>query len=265
MNLDRAQLIPMHDGDIAAVVDIIDSHDEDDAEEAQASFERLGTDHFHVLTWDGEPVGVTGIRPINGADHSAWLSWTYVHDDHVGKGLGRYMLESLFAKLREHQARMLFVAVSDYVDPEDGAIYAAAMHLYRSLGFVESVVNPDFYAPGENQYLLSLRLATEAAAANNIAAEKPGLELCRLDEIAETEGSFFIDWQVEGNKVFTAKDLQLGIDSAAEQQARAVYITFPSNLPDVAKPLRQAGFSPRGQLKDYYEDGLHEDHYVYQF
>lgn len=249
--------------DIPEVVAIIDGHDDDDAEEAEHSFKTIGTDFFNVLEYNGRIVGVTGIRPIEGADHSAWLSWTYVDDNYCGKGLGRWMLEQLLDQLREHGGRMLFVAVSDYIDPEDGPIYAAALKLYKSLGFVQEIHNTDFYDKGEAQHLLTLRLKDCSTAAPE-PDEHPGLTLCKLDEIAETDGSYFIGWKVEGKKVFTANDLEIGINAARENSGRNVYITFPSNLPDVVSPLLEAGFSQAGKLSDYYSDGVDEVHYVYR-
>ncbi len=311
-------LRPMLAADVPRALEIIESHDEDDAEEAVVSFEGRGIEHFWVLEVSGRVVGVTGVRPNEAADAAGWLSWTYVHDDDCGDGHGRWMLETLLDEMKQRGVRILFISVSDYVDPEDGPVYAAAMHLYQALGFKVEVTNRDFYAPGENQFLLSKRLAAAAdviekpspsadtaatrakrngdlpgstsepigyqleqfeqtgranpepedAGFQGVRAvidEYPPLQLNKLDEIAETEGSFFIDWVERGKQCFTVDDVQKGLAAAKEQGARAVYITFPSNWPAVVAPLEESGFVLNGELHDYYRDGLGEKHFVYRF
>lgn len=309
---------PMLASDIPRALEIIESHDEDDAEEAVASFEGRGIGHFWVLEVAGRVIGVTGVRPNEAADAAGWLSWTYVHDDDCGDGHGRWMLETLLDEMKRRGVRILFISVSDYVDPEDGPVYAAAMHLYQALGFKIEVTNRDFYALGESQFLLSKRLipapdiiepssppaqpvparpkrngdlpdstsepigyqlepSGEARHTNAepvdaaftdvdaVTDEYPPLQFNKLDEIAETEGSFYIDWVERGKQCFTADDVQKGLAAAKEQGARAVYITFPSNWPEVIAPLEESGFILNGELKDYYRDGLGEKHFVYRF
>ena len=309
-------LRPMRDADVPRALEIIESHDEDDAEEAVNSFEGRGIGHFWMLEVAGRAIGVTGVRPNAAADAAGWLSWTYVHDDDCGNGHGRWMLATLLDEMQRRGVRMLFISVSDYVDPEDGPVYAAAMHLYQALGFTIDVANRDFYAPGESQFLLAKRLAPAAskeasdalstsvsppvrqhgalpksrsqpigyqpgaadelsptdeergdagfAEVEPVTDEHPPLQLNKLDEIAETDGSFYIDWVEAGDQCFTADDVRKGVAAAKEQGARAVYITFPSNWPQVVAPLEAAGFVLNGELKDYYRDGVGERHFVYR-
>ena len=55
------------------------------------------------------------------------------------------------------------------------------------------------------------------------------------------------------------------MSAAHEQGARKIFLTFPSNLPLIHKPLQEAGFKYVGCLSDYYEADIHEYHFVYSF
>ena len=83
----------MQTDDIDAVVELIYSHDEDDAEEAERSYRAIGgTYDQYVLEEEGNVIGVTGYSIPPGCDHTYWLSWTYVHAEYKGKGLGMRMM-----------------------------------------------------------------------------------------------------------------------------------------------------------------------------
>jgi len=62
---------------------------------------------------------------------------------------------------------------------------------------------------------------------------------------------------------FDREDLLLGLAGVKRLGGRRVFLTFPSNLPAIAEPLRSAGFERIGQLEDYYERGLHELHFAH--
>jgi len=98
--------------DIRPVFEVIESQDEDDAEEALASYQEIGgiMDNF-VMEANGKVIGVTGYATPPGCDNTHWLSWTYVHDDYANQGNGRLMLNELIQYLKDKNARMLFVQV----------------------------------------------------------------------------------------------------------------------------------------------------------
>ena len=144
--------------------------------------------------------------------------------------------------------------------------------MYQSLGFEIELTNTDFYDDGENQLILGLELGpTDADASQNIEIvdEKPTIRFNGLFEIAETDGAYTFSWNVPekaaifGNRCFSVEDLKLGLKSAQEEGGRKVFLTFPGNLPLIHKPLRAAGFKLVGKLKDYYEQGLDELHFVH--
>ena len=158
---------------------------------------------------------------------------------------------------------MLFVKVSDYVDDEDGAIYAAALHLYKSLGFKEELIHKDYYDEGESQTILSLRLKSEPAESPAIADEDCPVQFNAVFEIGDTDGAYSFGWHDEGDDVFTKEDVTIGIQQARKDDARAVFLSFPHNYSVVAKTLLASGFKHSGTLKDYFEDGVHEEHFTY--
>lgn len=269
-------LRPMYMSDLVTVLKIIDAHDEDDATAAEDDYQSDGIENQFVLELGEKIIGVTGYRAIEASDNSYWLSWTYLSPDYQRQGLGRQLLQQLTDKLREKSARKLFVKVSDYC--EDGKkLYENAFHAYRSFGFTEEVINRDFYEEGESQHILSFDFSNKSqnveseAQGKKIIEERPNIQFCGLYEIAETDGSYSFRWEVKETKKlfakrnFTAADVQTGIDAAKEQGARKIYLTFPSNLPLIHKPLQDAGFDYVGCLSDYYEDGIHEYHFVYSF
>jgi ribosomal protein S18 acetylase RimI-like enzyme len=260
-------------GDLARVIQIIEAHDEDDGEAAQAQFEDEGFDTHFVIERDEKVVGVTGYQSVASTDGTYWLSWTYLDEACRGQGLGKSMVLQLIEKLGEKNGRKLFVKVSDYEDPEDGKIYENAFKLYESLGFKEEIVSLDFYDEGENQHILGLMIArvedSDFEDKGEVADEKPIIRFDGLHEIAETEGSYTFRWDVMkkkalfGKRNFSVQDLEIGLDSVVSSGGRKVFLTFPSNLPLIHTPLQTVGFKYVGCLSDYYEKGVHEFHFTH--
>jgi len=258
----------MQTDDIDDVLTVIDSHDEDDAEEAESGFRGIGgCMDMYVLRHEGKIIGVTGFSTPPGCDQTHWLSWTYVHDDYTGQGFGTKMLTELIDHLKEQYARILFVKVSDYVDDEDGAIYAAALHVYQSLGFKIELTHPDYYDEGEAQICLALRLSDAPAMIADLDTPKEtvAVQFNSVFEIAETYGAYTFGWHDEGDNVFTEDDVTIGLESVREKEGRNVFLSFPSSYNGIKDSLLSAGFKESGTLHDYYEDGIHDQHYTYKF
>lgn len=254
----------MQPEDIRPVFEVIESQDDDDAEEALAGYQEIGgtMDNF-VMELNGRVIGVTGYATPPACDETHWLAWTYVHDDYANQGNGRLMLTELIQHLKDKGGRMLFVKVSDYVDDEDGAIYAAALHLYKSLGFKEQLVHKDYYDEGESQTILALRLKDRDENVEAAHDENCPVQFNAVFEIAETDGAFSFGWHDEDDSVFTNKDVTIGIQQARKDEARAIFLSFPQNYSKVSKTLLASGFKQSGTLEDYFEDGVHEDHFTY--
>lgn len=252
--------------DIDDVVAVIESQDEDDAEEAAESYRKIGgcMDQF-VLRHDGKIIGVTGFNKPPGCDNTYWLSWTYVHDDYANQGFGRKMLNELIEYLKDQGGRMLFVKVSDYVDEEDGPIYAAALHLYQSIGFKKELTHPDYYDAGEAMICLGMRLKPLPSPLVLPEVEQVPVQFNAVFEIPETHRAYTFGWHTEGEQIFTREDVELGLQAARKEGARIVFISFPSNYLGIAEPLMSAGFKESGLLHDYYEDGIHDQHFTYRY
>lgn len=262
MNTTQKKLRAMQTSDIDAVVTIIDSHDEDDAEEAQQGFRKIaGTEGYYVLEHHGKPIGVTGYSKPDGCDETYWLGWTYVDADHINQGHGRKIIQELIDMLKEMNARKLFVKVSDYVDPEDGAIYAAALHLYQSMGFANELTHADYYDEGESQHILGMRLKAETGTTPS--NEYVSIQFNAVFEIAECDDAYSFGWHGDSDTMMTRNDVEIGIDSVRNDDGRAVFLSFPSNFSDIDAPLLDAGFKKSGILQNYYEDGVHDQHYTY--
>ena len=258
------------EGDLARVLEIISEHDEDDAEEAEKSL-----NSSHDINWvavrNGIVVGISGYERVLGTDKTAYLSWTYVQKAYCGKGIGSQLLDAVLDHARGEGCRLMLVKLSDYI--ESGAsisIYNAAKQLYLKKGFTTQIFCNDFYDEGEGIEILSVRLQNSADTPK-IKDEKPRLAFFGLREISETHGAYTFDWNSPPGFSFSSKrnfskdDIQLGLDAAENACARAVFLTFPSNLPLIHRPLQQAGFKYLGEIKDYYEDGLDEMHFIFQF
>jgi len=256
----------MQTQDIDAVVKVIATQSEEDAEEAEPGYHEIGgiMDQF-VMEHDGKVIGVTGYSSPLGCDQTHWLSWTYIHKDFVGQGHGRKMLNDLIGFVKAQGGRKLFVKVSDYSDEDDGAIYAAALHLYQALGFKVEITHKDFYDEGEAQIILGLRLKDKHGSNENNQPEHCPVQFSSVFEIAETDDAYSFGWHDEGEELFTQDDVSIGLDQVRKDEGRVVFLSFPSNFVGVSDTLLASGFANAGILDDYYEDDIHEQHFAYRF
>jgi len=253
---------PMTTSDVAAVLEIIRAHDEDDYETARLSFQEGGIADQYVLAQHAGPIGVTGYRPIEFTDRSYWLSWTYLDRMFRGQGLGEAMLEHVLAVLSEMDARKAFVNTSDLSDPVRGELYADAMKCYEAAGFRLELKYQDYYTPGESRLTYGRRIAPLYGARPVFEPNPRGIVLVEVDEITETDDAYFIDWDYsEDGSMFHPQDLTDLIGQVREWEGRCIFVGFPSALNMVEEAFKAAGFFPCGRLVDFYEDGLDEVHY----
>lgn len=257
--------------DLNDVLALIAQHDEDDAQDARDSLENENSIHF-VAKVGNEIVGISGYERVMGTDHTSYLSWTYVNKNQLRQGIGGQLLSYTLDYAKNENCRLMLVRMSDYAEPGTNmSIYAAARSMYIKFGFTSQIVTNNFYDEDENSEILALRLAPQADNKPVFKDEKPRLEFCGLQEITETEGAFTFEWTVPSGfslfkpRNFSAKDVKIGLEAAHNQGARMVLLSFPSNLPLIHAPLQQAGFKYLGDIQDYYEDGLNEMHFIYQF
>lgn len=267
----------MRADDVDAVVAIVAETDEDDAEGAAATFAAEGVEgHFVVTAEDDDaPFGVSGFYHVPATERTSWLSWTYLVRGRRRQGHGGALMEHVLERLRGLGCRKAFVKVSDHADPDDGALYAGAVRVYERLGFARELEAPHFYDANESLLIYGLLLDDEGSEeSTEIASESAELEFVGLREIADTNGAYTFDWEAPRRSLlsrrvgrksggFDREDLLLGLEGVVRAGGRRVFLTFPSNLPSIHEPLRQAAFEPIGRLRDYYEPGLDELHFVH--
>ena len=102
-----------------------------------------------ALSPDGEVLGAAGMQGVLGEDSVTTLA---VAPEARRRGLGRALMQALIAVCREESALFLTLEVR--------ASNAAAIALYRSLGFAAEGRRPNFYQdPREDALLLTLRFS----------------------------------------------------------------------------------------------------------
>ena len=259
---------PMTSSDIDAVVAAINSHDEDDAEDARDDFETHGTDNHWVAEVDGSVVGVSGYRQVPESYGSGWVTWTYVLEDYCGKGVGKNLFKHVIDEAVAAGAQKLFIKVSNYRDEDGNNIYAAATSMYEAFGFECEIISKNFYDIGEDQFIYSKNLVALNDESIEKKNEKPAIRFVDTFEISETNGAYSFEWEVVNKsffqkRSFSVEDLNIGLRAVKEQGGRIVFLTFLSNLPLIHSPLESVGFKFIGKLTDYYEPGVHELHFVH--
>lgn len=260
------EIVPFEPKHLGPIVDLITLHDEDDGEASSYDLEQQSDNHW-VAVDDGQVVGISGYRMVPSTDGTSYLSWTYVHPDFCNKGIGRSLLNFVIGDAKSIGSKKMFVKVSNYDDGTDQ--YQYAMSLYQSVGFVHEITNQDFYDVGEDQIILGLDLTHESPGMDEVKDEKPTIRFDGIFNIFETEGAYTFSWGVQKNPLFgarsfTVQDLYTGLRAVHEDGGRIVFLTFPSNLPLIHKPLQEAGFKYVGSLKNYFEMGIDEMHFVHR-
>lgn len=255
--------------DIDAVVEVIDSHDEDDAEDARHDFENFGIEDQWVAEVDGRVVGTSGFRRVPETDGTGYISWTYVAADLCRQGIGKELFRHVLDVAAGEGARKMFVKISNYRKGDGPSVYHGATRMYESFGFACEIVSKDFYDEDEDQYIYSKVLLPDPTPDAVKATEKPTIRFVDIFEIGETDGAYSFEWDVVKKPLFrqrsfTVEDLVIGLNAVRERGGRIVFLTFPSNLPLIHSPLADAGFKLVGELRDYYESGIHEMHFVHR-
>ena len=254
--------------DLNDVIDVIDSHDDDDADDARRDFENNGINFQWVILHQNKIIGTSGFRPILETDNSAYISWTYINKKHCKQGYGDEIFKFILDELNKVKVNKIFIKISNYKDEKGNAPYQAAIKLYEKHGFELEIISKDFYDEEEDQLIYSKDLRLNLDQNVFKKEEKPTIRFENIFEIAETEGSYSFEWKVINKpffqkRSFSAEDLQIGIRAVKERNGRKIFITFPSNLPLIHSPLQEAGFKYIGELKNYYELGINEMHFVH--
>lgn len=248
----------MTPADVPAALDIVRRFSEDDHEVAKYNLNRDVSGHY-VLCLEDTVVGVTGARYIDGTRQAYWLSWTYLREDHRGKGFGQMLLTGLVSMLERDGGRKIFLTTSDLRDTPDGPLlYGPAIKAYERAGFVQETHHAAYYTHDEGQLVMGRRIDPEIGG----PSEEPdprGCQITDTDEIVETDDAYYIDWKfASADKVSRVADVEAELEALREDGARVAFVGIPSDAPAVIALFRAAGFVDDGRLADFYEDGVAE-------
>lgn len=263
---------PMVDADIQAILEIIYEHDEDDGDEAKASFQKSLVDKY-VMEFEGRLMGMTGFRVDPDASKVAWLSFTYIHSFFRQRGNAYWMMLELRHVLEADGIERLFIATSDYIDEDTGDdIYHPARNFYENkLNAEREIRIESFYAPGESKYIYSLPV-TDRSFAEQDPPTHVKARFVGLDEASESDTSYVTLWEEDpANEDFppsklATRSLEDLIDEVKSYNGKVLFVTLPDYISaHHATELSAAGFENIGTLRDYFSKGVGEVHWGLYF
>lgn len=257
---------PMVAEDIDPVLGIIFEFDEDDGEEAQVSFSET-LQHKYVVDINGRAVGMSGFTIDDHGPGIAWLSWTYVDENHQRQGIGFFMMQQIRDELMNANIRKVFIATSDYKDEDDGTdIYAPARNFYeRKLNARREMVVKDYYDRGESKYVYSLPVI-EPTGSPVVQGEGFYPVFIDLHNADESETGFVIGWEETQTPQDQTGALMGLLDQARQKNGHAVFVSMPSGLSvNGASYLTAAGFKQIGRVSDYYAFGVDDTYWAHYF
>ena len=248
-------LKPMQFSHIAKVVDIIGQTDSDDAKEAEDEFLDGGLENMFVLVQKGDVLGVTGFSLDNQVHDVAWLSWTYLDQDHIGAGLGSQMLNDLLGKLKDFGIRKIFIATSDYND-FGRDIYAGAHKMYEDFGATVELKVPDYHNLSEAKIVYGLDNPEFVVEGEAPASENTGIVINGIAAEPETDGVMGLVWE---ERPVGLAGLDYALEKATKKMARLVVLAIPSDISEEnSEALETQGFKKCGSLEGYYNPVLHQ-------
>ncbi len=263
----QPKLRPFKVTDMMQVLDIIEQHDEDDAEEAYQNLQESHEGMF-VLSKGGKIIGVTGADADDHVEGICWLSWTYVHEDYQGQGFGRMMFEQLRGMLEGGGVRRLFISTSDYM--EDGVdLYAKAKAFYQAMGAQLELKINDYHDRNEARFIYGLDVPVldfeNTPEAPTDVGEAGSIYFTGLDPLPESKGGFGMNWveEIEGESQGDKVPLET-LKTAAKQQGARFLVAAPPSVfeKSIEQGLKESGFQKVGKLKDYYEKSIDQVYWV---
>jgi len=260
----KAKLAPMESKHVGLALEIIKEHDEDDFEWAQETYSTDLNNQF-VYRKGATVYGVTG---YTFSDDVAHISWTYVAKEHQRQGHGEAMLDELLQKLSKGGFRKVYVSTSDYRESAyDPMLYADAIALYKKKGFEQEAYHPNYFAKEEGEMMFGLRLKPHSGNYNHPPRrDLSGVGVDDVFHISETDASYGIGWSDENAGELNSTDLKAACQRAQSEGAESVFISFPSTYNAVVYSiLTETGFKEEATLKDYWEDGVDDIRFRYNF
>lgn len=108
--------------------------------------------HFLFADVDGATIGYTCYGPIGCTIGAFDLYWIAVHNDHRGKGLGRWLLAETERRIAAAGGRKVYIETS----LKDQ--YAPTRGFYEGCGYAIEAVLKEFYAPGDDKIVFGRTL-----------------------------------------------------------------------------------------------------------
>jgi GNAT superfamily N-acetyltransferase len=249
------KLKPMEWQHVSDAIQIIAQTDEDDAAEAESTFVDGGTENMFVLQEKGKVLGLIGYSLDEDVPDVAWLSWTYLDQEHTGKGLGGLMLNDLLGKLAQLQVRKIFIETSDY-EEFGKKIYAAAHKLYEEFGAAVEMTVPGYHSPNEAKIVYGLDNPEAPEPPRAEPSVSTGLSIFEVHKAPETDNVAGLRWR-ETSAGLSGLDQQLSL--ARSQRYRMAVLAIPSDLSNPnAADLQAQGLTKCGELKEFYGKDLHQ-------
>ena len=246
----------MQPNDVPAVLKLIETNDEDEAEWAAEMYGHGGHRGQFVITHQQRIAGVSGYALADGTDNAYWIAWTFLNAASRRQSLGATLLERILRELKTLEARKVFVSTSNR-----DTVHAVA--LYEAAGFQLEVETPDFYEPGEAQLIYGLTLApdrTPPSAFTNRQAIAIALSDLYLTD--GTEDCAGLDWDFsESGQSFTATDLVSKLDEARADGASRLIVSFASDLTQALPILDQCQLHETARLRDFWAGGIDDVRY----
>ena len=253
----------MERGDVPIVLSLIQSTGTDAFEDAKKSFNKdlVGE---QVCEYMGKIIGVAGFHPIEHADRAAMMSWVFLEPNTKLPGGPTSYLRETLAFIHAAGYRKVFVEIGSNDPPLGGtSIRSNPTGIYCELGFIKESEYQDYYAPRDHMTVLGYRLDPLSPSCSNERDERPIL-IRDYDEMEETDGTYAIEWAFDPDgHGSTLKDFQRMTRKVKRWRGRSIFACIPDDAYAAKQQLTDAGFRPRGTLKDMITDGTDEVRYQY--
>lgn len=146
--------------DVKRIVEIYAQTDAYDAEKIKKFYSdfyktpnRKKTIRDFVIVDNDKIIGFSGFaKETTGTEDVYWLNWTAIDQEYQRKGVGKFILDHIFDRLRKLDCRKLYVITTTENK------YKPAVKFYKSLGFKIEGKLQDYYRKGVDSVMLGIEL-----------------------------------------------------------------------------------------------------------
>ncbi len=113
----------------------------------------LESDYYFIFAeLEGKTVAYSCFGPIAGTEGSFDLYWIATHNNHRGKGIGRWLIDETHKVIKTMGGRLVIAETSTLEK------YAPTRHFYDQLGYTLEAGIDDFYKEGDGKVFFIKRL-----------------------------------------------------------------------------------------------------------